>query len=85
MGGADFFSGVTCFTCFRHRRGYQVIIFKGIWRSPMTAIVQAPSRISRTELDFDSLRAILLFCTIGLLASTLLFKTVGLDMSIAFL
>lgn len=51
----------------------------------MTAIVQAPSRISRTELDFDSLRAILLFCTIGLLASTLLFKTVGLDMSIAFL
>lgn len=51
----------------------------------MTAIVQALSRISGTELDVDSLRAILLFCTIGLLASALLFKTVGLDMSIASL
>jgi hypothetical protein len=50
----------------------------------MTALAQALSRISGTEPDVDSLRAILFFCAIGLLASALLFKTEGLDMSIAF-
>jgi hypothetical protein len=51
----------------------------------MTALAQTLSRISGTEVDVESLRAVLLFCVIGLLASALLFKTEGLDMSIAFL
>lgn len=81
----DFFSGVTWFTSLSRRPGYQVIIFKRIWRSPMTVLAQTLSRISGTDVDVESLRPILFFCAIGLLASALLFKTVGLDMSIAFL
>lgn len=51
----------------------------------MTVLAQTLSRISGTDVDVESLRPILFFCAIGLLASALLFKTVGLDMSIAFL
>jgi hypothetical protein len=56
-----------------------------VWRNAMTALARALSRASGTEVDVESLRAILKFCAIGLLASALLFKTEGLDMSIAFL
>ncbi len=51
----------------------------------MTALARTLSRISGAEVDVESLRPVLLFCAIGLLASALLFKTEGLDMSIAFL
>jgi hypothetical protein len=49
----------------------------------MTAIAQAISRISGIEIKVDSLRAILIFCAVGLLLS-LLFATYGLDLSPGF-
>ncbi len=42
------------------------------------------SRASESETDDGSLWAVLMFCTIGLLVSALLFRTEGLDMSLAF-
>jgi hypothetical protein len=54
-----------------------------IWRSPMTALVQALSRVSRAEIQLDPLTAIALFCGAGLLVS-LICMSYGLDLSAGF-
>jgi hypothetical protein len=54
-----------------------------IWRSPMTALVQALSRVSRAEIEIDPFTAVLLFCGAGLLVSLIL-ASYGLDLSPGF-
>jgi hypothetical protein len=53
------------------------------WRSPMTAIIQAISRL-RTDVDVDPLKTVLIFSGIGLLLSLLAIQTYGLDLSVGF-
>jgi hypothetical protein len=51
------------------------------WRLPMTAFVQAISRLTRVDVDDESLKTVLIFCGIGLLASLLAIGMYGLDLS----
>jgi hypothetical protein len=53
-------------------------------RSPMTAIIQAISRLTRTEVDSEPLKAILIFSGIGLLLSLVAIQAYGLDLSVGF-
>jgi hypothetical protein len=50
----------------------------------MTALAQALSRLTRTDVDVKSLEAISIFCGIGLLLSLLAIKAYGLDLGVAF-
>ena len=54
------------------------------WRSPMTAIIQAVSRLTRTDVDAEPLKTVLVFSGIGLLLSLLAIETYGLDLSAGF-
>ena len=37
----------------------------------MTALVQAPSRLTRTDVEIETFKTVLIFCGLGLLASLL--------------
>jgi len=50
----------------------------------MTALVQALSRLTKTETNIESLKAALIFCGIGLLVSLLAMETYGMDLSPGF-
>jgi hypothetical protein len=50
----------------------------------MTAIIQAISRLTRTDVESEPLKAILIFSGIGLLLSLLAIQTYGLDLSVGF-
>jgi hypothetical protein len=50
----------------------------------MTAIIQAVSRLTRTDVDSEPLKAILIFSGIGLLLSLIATQTYGLDLSVGF-
>jgi hypothetical protein len=50
----------------------------------MTALVQAISRISRINIDIEPLKAVLIFCGIGLLLSLLAIEAFGLDLSVGY-
>jgi len=50
----------------------------------MTQIAQTLSRITGHEIDAESLKPILIFCGIGLLASLLAMQAYGLDLSGGF-
>jgi hypothetical protein len=50
----------------------------------MTAFVQAISRLTRTDGDIEPLKAVLIFCGIGLLLSLFAIETYGLDLSDGF-
>jgi len=50
----------------------------------MTAFVQAISRLTRTDVDVEALKTVLIFCGIGLLVSLLAIETYGLDLSVGF-
>jgi hypothetical protein len=53
-------------------------------RLQMTALVQALSRATGTEIDVESLTKVAIFCGIGLLISLLAIGTYGLDLSYGF-
>jgi len=50
----------------------------------MTAFVQAISRLTRTDVDSEPLKAILIFSGIGLLLSLVAIQAYGLDLSVGF-
>ena len=50
----------------------------------MTALAQALSRLTGTDVDVESLKAVLIFSGIGLLASLIAIEAYGLDLSVAF-
>ena len=50
----------------------------------MTAIIQAISRITGTDVEIEPLKAVLIFSGIGLLLSLLAIQTYGLDLSVGF-
>ena len=50
----------------------------------MTAIIQAASRLTRTDVDAEPLKTVLVFSGIGLLLSLLAIETYGLDLSVGF-
>ena len=51
----------------------------------MTAIIQAASRLTtRTDVDSEPLKAILIFSGIGLLLSLVAIQAYGLDLSVGF-
>ena len=50
----------------------------------MTAFVQAISRLTRTDVEIEPLKAVLIFSGIGLLLSLLAIQTYGLDLSAGF-
>jgi hypothetical protein len=50
----------------------------------MTAFVQAISRLTRIDSDIEPLKAVLIFCGIGLLLSLLAIETNVLDLSVGF-
>jgi hypothetical protein len=50
----------------------------------MTAIVQAISRITQTDVESEPLKAILIFSGIGLLLSLIAIQAYGLDFSAGF-
>lgn len=61
-----------------------LILGFGLWRSQMAAaIARALSRVSRIDLELETLKIIALFCGVGLLIS-LLMATNGLDLSVGF-
>jgi len=77
--------------CDVYQRGAQNFVVKGalvagfaVWRSPMTAIIQAVSRLTRTDVDAEPLKTVLVFSGIGLLLSLLAIETYGLDLSAGF-
>src|SRR6516165_2162342 len=54
--------------CDVYQRGAQNFVVKGalvagfaVWRSPMTAIIQAVSRLTRTDVDAEPLKTVLVF------------------------
>jgi hypothetical protein len=49
----------------------------------MTALVQALSRASRSDIEIDAFTAVALFCGAGLFVS-LLVASYGLDLSVGF-
>jgi hypothetical protein len=53
------------------------------WRSPMTALVQALSRLSGVETETDVFTIVAIFCGVGLFVSLTL-ATYGLDLSPGF-
>jgi hypothetical protein len=55
----------------------------GILEVAMTALVQALSRATRTEIETDALTTVALLCGAGLFVS-LLFATYGVDLSPGF-
>ena len=55
-----------------------------ILKVPMTVLAQALSRLTRTDIDVESLEAISIFCGIGLLLTLIGIKAYGLDLSAAF-
>ena len=50
----------------------------------MTAFVQAISRLTRTDVEAEPLKAILIFSGIGLLLSLIAIQAYGLDLSVGF-
>ncbi len=50
----------------------------------MAAIARAFSRISRIDVDVETLKALLIFCGVGLVVS-LLFASYGLDLIAGFI
>jgi len=50
----------------------------------MTVLAQALSRLTRTDIDVESLEAISIFCGIGLLLTLIGIKAYGLDLTAAF-
>ena len=50
----------------------------------MTALAQAISRVTGTEIDVESLKAIVVFSGIGLLVTMVAIEHYGLDLSYAF-
>jgi hypothetical protein len=50
----------------------------------MIAFVQAISRLTKTDVDVEPLKAVLIFCGIGLLLSLLAIEAYGLDFSVGF-
>jgi hypothetical protein len=50
----------------------------------MTAIIQAISRLTRTDVEIGPVKAVLIFSGIGLLLSLLAIQTYGLDLSDGF-
>lgn len=53
------------------------------WRRTMAAIARDLSRISRIDLDVETLKTLVIFCGVGLVVS-LLFASYGLDLSVGF-
>jgi hypothetical protein len=51
----------------------------------MTELAQLLSRATGTEIDVESLTAVIIFCGIGLLLSLVSIAAYGLDLSLAFL
>ena len=49
-----------------------------------TAPLQTLSRLTRTNVDIEPLKTVLIFCGTGLLASLLAIETYGLDLSVGF-
>jgi hypothetical protein len=49
----------------------------------MAAIARAFSRVSRIDVDVETLKMLVIFCGVGLLVS-LLFASYGLDLSAGF-
>jgi hypothetical protein len=49
----------------------------------MAAIARAFSRVSRIDVDVETLKVLVIFCGVGLLVS-LLFASYGLDLSPGF-
>ena len=50
----------------------------------LTVLVQAISRLTRTDVDSEPLKTVLIFSGIGLLLSLLAIETYGLDLSVGF-
>ena len=50
----------------------------------MTVLAQALSRLTRSDIDVESLEAISIFCGIGLLLPLIGIKAYGLDLTAAF-
>jgi hypothetical protein len=50
----------------------------------MTAFVQAISQLTRTDVEVEPLKAVLIFSGIGLLLSLLGIEAYGLDLSVGF-
>jgi hypothetical protein len=50
----------------------------------MTAFVQALSRLTRTDVDIESLKTVIIFCGVGLLVSLLVIEIYGPDLSPGF-
>jgi hypothetical protein len=50
----------------------------------MTALAQALSRLTKTDVDAGELEAISIFCGISLLLSLLAIEAYGLDLSVGF-
>ena len=55
-----------------------------ILKVPMTVLAQVLSRLTRTDIDVESLEAISIFCGIGLLLTLIGIKAYGLDLTAAF-
>ena len=77
--------------CDLYQRGAQNFVVEGalvagfaVGGSPMTAIIQAASRLTRTDVDSEPLKAILIFSGIGLLLSLIAIQAYGLDFSAGF-
>ena len=49
----------------------------------MAAFAKAPSRISGTDVDIETLKTIIMFCGVGLTVSLML-MSYGLDLSAGF-
>ena len=48
----------------------------------MTALLQALSRLTRTDVEIETLKTVLIFCGLGLLASLLAIETYSPDLAI---
>ena len=55
-----------------------------ILKVPMTVLAQVLSRLTRTDIDVESLEAISIFCGIGVLLTLIGIKAYGLDLTAAF-
>ena len=80
---------MTSFTCAGSGLSYQCFRIPGRWgeidkRSQMAAIAKGLSRASRIRVDIETLKTILVFCGVGLVASLLLAMN-GLSISAGFL
>ena len=50
----------------------------------MTALAHTLSRLTGRDVDVESLKTVVIFSGIGLLASLLVIETYGLDLSVGF-